>query len=303
LYLLLPMTKASEICLCLFGSYPVRVNGQPHHLGISGPTESLFRFLLINTGKETRREYLAELFWRGSSPVRQRSALNSAICRIKRQLAGIEGVKLICEGPAVYLGIAETVKVDVRELTETVHSISLNETMSAALADRLYKALDSCDAPFLDGVTSDWALTERERLFNIQIRGMTILMHWLGQQRRYEDALDIGRRLLAVDPARESTQCQVMWLYVLNGQRAQALRQFQEFRSWLKCELDIEPMPETTALYDHIHVGLNGGRFKKMSRLSNTEKKETRMASLNVLLDSIERSRRELYEMLSSQHL
>ena len=135
------MTKNGEICLCLFGSYPVRVNGQPHHLGISGPTESLFRFLLINTGKETRREFLAELFWRGSSSVRQRSALNSAICRIKRQLAGIEGVELICEGPAVFLGIAETVKIDVRELTETVHSISLNETMSAALADRLHKAL------------------------------------------------------------------------------------------------------------------------------------------------------------------
>jgi DNA-binding SARP family transcriptional activator len=297
------MTKASGICLCLFGSYPVRVNGQPHHLGISGPTESLFQFLLINTGKETRREFLAELFWRGSSPARQRSALNSAICRIKRQLVDIKGVELICEGPAVFLGIAETVMVDVRELTEIVQSISQNETVNVALADRLYKALDACDAPFLDGVTSDWVLTERERLFNIQIRGMTILMHWLGQQRRYEDALDIGRRLLAADPARETTQCEVMWLYVLNGQRAQALRQFQEFRSWLKCELDIEPMPETTALYDHIHVELNGGKFRKMSQLSNTDNKETRRASFNVLLDAIERSRRELYKMLSSQHL
>ena len=296
------MTKNSEIGLCLFGSYPVRVNGQPHHLGISGPTESLFQFLLVNIGKETRREFLAELFWRGSSPARQRSALNSAICRIKRQLEDIEGVDLISEGPAVFLGVAETVKVDVRELTETVHSISLSETLGDALATKLYKALDTCDAPFLDGVTSDWVLTERERLFNIQIRGMTILMHWLGQQRRYEDALDIGRRLLAADPARETTQCEVMWLYVLNGQRAQALRQFQEFRSWLKCELDIEPMPETRALYDHIHGDLNDGRFRKMSRHSGAENREIRRTSFNMLLDAIERSRRELYKMLSNQH-
>ena len=280
----------------------MRVNGQPHHLGISGPTESLFQFLLVNIGKETRREFLAELFWRGSSPARQRSALNSAICRIKRQLEDIEGVDLISEGPAVFLGVAETVKVDVRELTETVHSISLSETLGDALAGKLYKALDTCDAPFLDGVTSDWVLTERERLFNIQIRGMTILMHWLGQQRRYEDALDIGRRLLAADPARETTQCEVMWLYVLNGQRAQALRQFQEFRSWLKCELDIEPMPETRALYDHIHGDLNDGRFRKMSRHSGAENREVRRTSFNMLLDAIERSRRELYKMLSNQH-
>ena len=261
----------------------------------------LFQFLLVNVGRETRREFLAELFWRGSSAGRQRSALNSAICRIRKQLADIEGVDVVCDGPAIFLSIADTVKVDVMELTEVVHSISLTETMSIALADRLHKALDACDAPFMDGVTSDWVLTERERLFNIQIRGMTTLMHWLGQQRRYEDALDIGRRLLAADPARETAQCEVMWLYVLNGQRAQALRQFQEFRSWLKCELDIEPMPETRALYDHIRLELNVGGSRKTRQLSDSEEKESQRASFKLFLGVIERSRRETYKVLSSQ--
>jgi len=186
-------------------------------------------------------------------------------------------------------------------LTETVHSISLSESMSTALADRLNKALDACDAPFLDGVTSDWGLTERERLFNIQIRGMTILMHWLGQQRRYEDALEVGCRLLVADPARETTQCEVMWLYVLNGQRAQALRQFQEYCSWLKSEINIEPMPETRALYDYIRLELNSGKSGRMSRLSGNEEKESRKASFNLFLGAIERSRREMYKMLSNQ--
>lgn len=295
------MNMHGETCLCLFGSYPVRVNGQPYHLGISGPTEQLFQYLLVHLGKETRREYLAELFWRGSSAARQRSALNSAIFRIKKQLADVEGVEVVCDGPAVFLSHADTVKVDVCELTESVHAISRIENISAALADRLYQSLDACNAPFLDGVTSDWVLTERERLFNIQIRGMTILMHWLGQQRRYEDALEIGRRLLAADPARESKQCEVMWLYVLNGQRAQALRQYLEFRRWLKHELDIEPMPETRALYEHIRLELNGARIGKPSQLSTIDEKETRRASFNVLLDAIEQSRRDLYKMLSSQ--
>ena len=294
------MTKNRGTCLCLFGSYPVRVDGQPCYLGISGTTEKLFQYLLVNAGKETRREFLAELFWRGSSAGRQRSALNSAICRIRKQLADIEGVDVVCDGPAVFLSFADTVKIDVGELIEAVQSISLAETMSAALADRLYQALDACDAPFMDGVTSDWVLTERERLFNIQIRGMTILMHWLGQQRRYEDALDIGRRLLAADPTRETAQCEVMWLYVLNGQRAQALRQFQEFRSWLKRELDIEPMPETQALYDHIRLELNAGKSRKTTQHSDAEEKESHRASFNVLLGAIERSRRELYKVLSA---
>ena len=295
------MKSRAGTSICLFGAYPVRVNGQPYRLAISGSTEKLFQYLLINVGKVSRREYLAELFWRGSSAGRQRSALNSAIWRIKRQIQDVDGVELYCDGQAVYLQIDDSVKVDAFELTDIVHSISPETMMSEAVADRLYQALDACDASFMDGVTSNWVLTERERLFNIQIRGLTILMHWLGQKRRYEDALEIGRRLLAADPARESAQCEVMWLYVLNGQRAQAIRQYQEFQAWLNRELDIDPMPETRALYDHIRLELDASRLKQVSRPADAEEVETRRSSFNRLLCAIERSRRDLYETLSSQ--
>ena len=295
------MKSRAGTSICLFGAYPVRVNGQPYRLAISGNTEKLFQYLLINVGKVSRREYLAELFWRGSSAGRQRSALNSAIWRIKRQIQDVDGVELYCDGQAVYLQIDDSVKVDAFELADIVHSISPDTMMSEAVADRLYQALDACDASFMDGVTSNWVLTERERLFNIQIRGLTILMHWLGQKRRYEDALEIGRRLLAADPARESAQCEVMWLYVLNGQRAQAIRQYREFQAWLNRELDIDPMPETRALYDHIRLELDATRLKQVSRPADAEEVESRRSSFNRLLGAIERSRRDLYETLSSQ--
>jgi DNA-binding SARP family transcriptional activator len=287
--------------ICLFGAYPVRVDGHPRRLGISGSTEKLFQYLLVNAGKICRREYLAELFWRGSPVRRQRSALNSAIWRIKRQIEDIDGMGLHCDGPAVYLWIEDSVGVDAFELTDAVHSISPDSMMSKAEADHLYRALDACDASFMDGVTSSWVLTERERLFNIQIRGMTILMHWLGQKKQYEDALEIGRRLLALDPARESAQSEIMWLYVLNGQRAQAIRQYQEFRDWLKRELDIEPMPETQALYRHIRLELDSGRSRRASPPAGSREEESRKASFDSLLGAIEKSRRELYEVLSSQ--
>ena len=295
------MNSRAGTSICLFGAYPVRVDGHPRRLGISGTTEKLFQFLLVNAGKVNRREYLADLFWRGSSAGRQRSALNSAIWRINRQIQELEGVELCCDGPAIYLLIDDSVRVDALELADVVHSISTDALMSEAVSDRLHQALDSCDGPFMDGVTSNWVLTERERLFNIQIRGLTILMHWLGQKRRYEDALEIGRRLLATDPARESAQCEVMWLYVLNGQRAQALFQYQEFQAWLKLELDIEPMPETRALYDHIRLELNAGKSRATTELTDIQENESQRASFNTLLGAIERSRREVYEALSSQ--
>jgi DNA-binding SARP family transcriptional activator len=295
------MTGGAATTVCLFGAYPIRVKGNPYHLGISGSTEQLFQYLLVNLGRESRREYLADLFWRNSTAERQRSALNSAIWRIKRQLRDVDGIDLCCDGPAVFLQIDDSVRMDARELTEIVHSLTPGEGMDQAVANRLRRALDACAAPFMDGVTSDWVLTERERLFNLQIRGMTLLMHWLGQQRNYEDALEIGRRLLAADPARESAQCEVMWLYMLNGQRAQAIRQYKWFHAWLGKELSIEPMPETKALYDHIRQELDAERSGLRDSSVKPGDLESSRSAFNSLLGAIERSRRDLYEVLSSQ--
>jgi len=170
--------------------------------------------------------------------------------------------------------------------------------MSVVTAERLGKALDSCSSPYLDGVSSDWVLAERERLFNLQIRGLTILMHWLGQKRCYEDALEIGRNLLAADPAREAAQCEVMWLYVLNGQRAQALRQYQEFRDWLKHELDVAPMPETQALYNYIRSDFG---VRKQGSSIEEDDLQTHRSAFDHFMGAIERSRRDLYKTLISQ--
>jgi DNA-binding SARP family transcriptional activator len=295
------VTRGKQISVCLFGVHAIRVDGDPYHLSISGTTERLFQYLLVNSGMEARREFLAELFWRRSSPERQRSALNSAIWRIKQQLVEVDGIDIVCNGSTVFLNIASHVHIDAQNLTDIVHSLTQSESIDESVVDDLFAALNECDAPFMEGVTSDWVLTERERLFNITIRGMTILMHWAGEQRRYEDALEVGRRLLAKDPFREAAQCEVMWLYVLNGQRAQAIRQYKDYCALLKNELDIDPMPETLALYKHIRQDLNCAAQQVKARQTSAVETPFLPARLNSLLGAIERSRRDLYRTIRTQ--
>lgn len=292
------MAGQGKTSICLFGVYPIRVDGEPCFLGISGTTQKLFQYLLLAAGKEIRRELLAEIFWSRSSTERQRSALNSAIWRIKQQLAEIRGIDLVSTGPTVFLQVAPDVGNDAKELSEIVHGTSLDEPLDERNVELLYQALNQCDAPFMEGLTSDWVLTEREKMFNIKIRGMTMLMHWRGEQRRYEDALEIGRRLLAEDPFREAAQCEVMWLYVLNGQRAQALRQYKEYCELLRDELGIDPMPETLALYDHIRRDLNSAGHKLKTEQSRSGVIPNK---LNLLLGAIEQSRRDLYRTIRTQ--
>lgn len=292
------MISQGKTSICLFGVYPIRIDREPCHLGISGATQKLFQYLLVAAGKEIRRELLAEIFWSRSSTDRQRSALNSAIWRIKQQLNEINGIDLVSNGPTAFLQVAPDVSNDAKELSDIVHGISINEPFDESKVERLCLALNNCNAPFMEGVTSDWVLTEREKMFNIKIRGMTMLMHWRGEQRRYEDALEVGRRLLAEDSFRETAQCEVMWLYVLNGQRAQALRQYEDYSELLRDELDIDPMPETLALYDHIHRDLNCAGHKPGTEQSSSG---VTPHKLNLLLGAIEKSRRDLYRTIRTQ--
>jgi DNA-binding SARP family transcriptional activator len=71
----------------------------------------------------------------------------------------------------------------------------------------------------------------------------------------HEHALDCGRRILALDPLRESVQREMMLLLVLNGQRADAIHAYQRLRGLLKADLGIEPMPDTRRLHHDIVSG------------------------------------------------
>ena len=123
------MDSHGKTSICLYGVYPLRIDGEPCHLGISGATLRLFQYLLLASGKEIRRELLAEIFWSRSSADRQRSALNSAIWRIKRQLNEINGIDLISNGPTSFLQVAPDVSNDAKELSDIVQGISVNETL------------------------------------------------------------------------------------------------------------------------------------------------------------------------------
>jgi DNA-binding SARP family transcriptional activator len=63
-----------------------------------------------------------------------------------------------------------------------------------------------------------------------------------------EAAIGHGQRLLADDPLRETVHREVMRLYFRNGQRAEAIRQYERCARLLAEELEVEPMPETRAL-------------------------------------------------------
>jgi DNA-binding SARP family transcriptional activator len=225
----------------LLGDFRMQSPAATCDLHISRRTQEVLAFLVFNANKTIRRTTLSNLIWTDRNERRSRANLNTALWRINRALKAVDSdaIGLHVSGNQLNLTVAPHVFVDVFALEAAVREgAAVGKSSGKAIVPELVRTV----------------LIERERFFNLQIRGLTLLMQDLAESGRIEEALDYGRRILRMDPMRECVQRQVMWLHVLNGHQGNAIRQYLECVRILKSELGVAPMAETRALYDFIVV-------------------------------------------------
>lgn len=262
----LPRAKAGpdlmwtpRLTISIFGPFDAQLNGMPANLGLAGATRSLLQYLVCSGGRLIRREQLMDMFWGDTSAERRRSSLNSAIWRIKKALRLARVPPAFALDPSAdCLRLAGTsateVDIDINALTEALADVTQPHPNEGAI-DRLVAVLVRCAGTPLDGVDDNWAVVERERLSAFRTRALGAAMRLLADRRRYDESLEFGRRILLDDPFHEAAFQEVFCIHVLNGQRARALRLFDEFANSLERELGIIPMPETRALRDCLARG------------------------------------------------
>jgi DNA-binding SARP family transcriptional activator len=235
-------------------------------LGAIGRRLAAYLFSFPN--RVHRRERLVDLFRPDVDPVHARAAFSTALWKFRRLLSEERRSQLAVRTTPheILLEIADLAVVDAHHFRSAIL-----DAFSANGRSPDFEALDRAAAlyagPFLEEYDEDWILEQRERLHTLYIRTLTYLMGWLARQEKYEDAILCGRRILASDPMRETVQRAVMLLYVLNGQRGEAIRQFDRCKRVLRVECDVEPMPETCALCKTIR---SGEIFNKLSHVSET---------------------------------
>jgi DNA-binding SARP family transcriptional activator len=245
----------------MFGAFSISIDGQrlPEDVGPAG--RQLCGYLFEFTGRVHRRERLADQFWGHLDPDRARAALNTALWRLRKLLARDPGSKggqnLRSYGSEIVLEPAPWLDVDTHSFDAAMKDLfdpRLSALASARLS-MLEAAIDCYAGPFLDGEDADWILEERERLHSLYVRAASELVSIYGLSNRHEEAIATARHVMTADPFRESTFRKLMILLVLNGQRGDALRQYERWRAMFRRELDIEPMPQTIRLADQIRSG------------------------------------------------
>ena len=225
----------------------------------------LLGYLAVNRKAPQRREKISEILWPDRDEAQSRSALSTALWRISKSLstANLSAVLHVNSHDRSTLSLAASgeVCIDCIELEDCVAGAVRQQTGGQPLATdvqiRMSDALENWRGDFLEGSRCTWAIREQERFRTIRVRGLTLLMRNCATQGLLEQSLQYGLQILAMDELREATQREVMWLYLMNGQRCEAIQRYRQLKDRLREELDVAPMPETEAVYQFIRDEVN----------------------------------------------
>ncbi|MFN8559710.1 MAG: BTAD domain-containing putative transcriptional regulator, partial [Dehalococcoidia bacterium] len=199
-------------------------------------------FLLLHGGARRQEQVLAAL-WPEAPPVKAKASLHTAVYRLRR---AVLPPALVIRGGVYRINEELVTSYDVRDFERSLRSAA--ETSGDEAVDLLAQAVALYTAPFLDGLDAEWCVEERERLERRLLIALENLADAHAAAGRPRDSIAAAERLLARDPLREDMHARIIRAYLRLGDRAAALRRFEQCAETLREELGVEPGPELQAL-------------------------------------------------------
>ncbi len=249
------MTKVLQIA-CL-GVLKVTIDGVPI-VGLDSAKGQALLVYAVMDGRIHTRQALANLLW---------GALPEADAR--RNLRG------------VIMKLRQVVGEDYFVVTH--QTISFNKEMPYLLDCEHLQSVVADREVLLTDLRETAVLYRGEFLDQFYVRQAPEFESWVGQQRQqwqlraiqlydrlvdgyaqqgaYEQGVEAARRLLQFDATREVSLQRLIRLLAMDGQRAAALRVYEQFCQQLQDELGIEVAAETAVLAEQIRGQGGSGQF------------------------------------------
>lgn len=298
----------NSLCIHLLGSPRILVNGDPVRNFPTAKVKSLFFYLMLFHQSAHSRPQLEGIFWGESAEARARHSLSTALWRLRRWLASIKTelqLEFSVQDGYVRLELPRACWLDTLEFERCLRRArAAMDTDPEQAAAALRQAVDIYAGDLLDGSYADWSLVERDRLRELFQTTLLELMVYHGKRREFSQAISFGQRIVREDPLREEVQRELIKLYALSNQPAQAMAQYNQCQVVLMQELGIEPMPETQAVFRQVLLGAKIGpveadRARTSPRLDTSQQMQSPLKSIERALQYVEALQQELNETLA----
>ncbi|HSK38884.1 MAG TPA: BTAD domain-containing putative transcriptional regulator, partial [Arenibaculum sp.] len=231
------------VLIQLLGGVSASIEGRP----VTMPTRKaagLLALLATRPGIPLSRDRVCGLLWSRSPDAQARTSLRQALSQL-RQAMRDEDATLIEATTAEIRLVPDQVDVDLAILEEAIASED---------PDRMREAAALFRGDFLDGFLLDeegfeeWRRGEMRRIRERVLLGLGKLLGHMAHTGDTEAGIELGERLLALEPTSEEIHRALMRLYIGQGAVAAAVRQYERCRVTLEDELGVPPSAETETL-------------------------------------------------------
>ncbi len=216
------------------GEDPAPSTAQPKRL-------ALLAYLALTSGRgPVRRDLLLALFWPELGDEEARRALRQALHYLRRVL-----------GEDVVVGAGEELSVGFERFRcDAVEFERLVGAGESAQALSLYQGdfLAGFHVPEVSAELEEWVDRTRSRLCRQAAAAAWAAAQAAESASQADAALELARRACELEPDQEAGWRRVMMLQDRLGDRAGALRTYDELAARLRREFEAEPSPETAAL-------------------------------------------------------
>lgn len=283
-----------------FGKFSVQRGGKTIEGIQARKVQELFSYLLISRNHPQPREVICEALWSNQPPLKSKKCLRQALWRLQLALNEADNFHkpyVLADTSSIQISWSAKFWLDIAEFEKIFNSVNNKDAHGLSESDVHFieSAVKLYRGDLLEGWYQDWCLFERERFQIMYLMLLDKLVQHSEIYGNYPAGLAYGTEVLRHDHAYERTHRQMMRLYILAGDRTQALHQYQRCVIALRNELDIEPSEPTKQLYEEIRSGTIGSSLApgKEAFHERIEPAQT----ISMMLNRLERFSTELIGM------
>lgn len=211
---------------------------------------ALLIYMIIHHDRFVSREDLAQLLWPDRSDDQARTSLRQLLYQLRRMFDRDDATPAPPVSGLGSIGLSEaTTTVDLWQIERAAHGSEIDDPLGllAAVEGPLASDLGPVSPEF-----DQWLDTERIRTARLVSQRLEAWAARAERQGRYDQALEIGHKLIALDPCHEPGHRLLMRAYRATGRRDLAVGTFRRLKELLRSDIGVEPDPETLGLLQSI---------------------------------------------------
>jgi DNA-binding SARP family transcriptional activator len=199
------------------------------------PRSAMVLAYLAVRDRPVRRSVVADALWPTHSERRALASLRSSIYRLH---ARAPAPIVVTTGES--LELARGIEIDLHEAMALARDLSTSTTVP----DDIGRVIGLLGRELLPDWDQDWIEPEREHFRQLRVRALDAVAAGLTRLGRHAEAVDVAQTALAAEPLSETAEMALIRAFVVEGNEALAIREYESFRRRLWHDLRLRPSAE-----------------------------------------------------------